>query len=77
LPEGEKPAAKALVDFARMDGVSRLLGQDIIHFDLRDPDRAYLRKKPKAQPQKKPDSGANESSEERGETSASKSDGAA
>ena len=47
LPEGAKAAAKALVNFARMDGVNRLLGRDIIHFDLRDPDRAYLRKKPK------------------------------
>ncbi|MFC4291781.1 cell division protein FtsQ/DivIB [Sphingorhabdus arenilitoris] len=50
LPEGEKPATKALIDFARMDGVSRLLGQDMIYFDLRDPDRAYIRKKPKEEP---------------------------
>jgi cell division protein FtsQ len=50
LPEGEKEAAEALLNFARMDGVHRLLGKDIIHFDLRDPTRAYLRKAPKAEP---------------------------
>jgi cell division protein FtsQ len=50
LPEGEEKAAEALLNFARMDGVNRLLGRDIIHFDLRDPDRMYLRKAPKALP---------------------------
>ena len=52
LPEGEAEAAKALLNFARMDGVHRLLGRDLIHFDLRDPDRAYFRKAPKAEPVK-------------------------
>jgi cell division protein FtsQ len=52
LPEGEAAAAKALLNFARMDGVHRLLGRDLIHFDLRDPDRAYFRKSPKAEPVK-------------------------
>lgn len=52
LPEGEAAAAKALLNFARMDGVHRLLGRDLIHFDLRDPDRAYFRKAPKAEPVK-------------------------
>jgi cell division protein FtsQ len=50
LPEGEELAAKALVNFTRMDGVHRLLGRDLIHFDLRDPDRAYMRKAPKVEP---------------------------
>ena len=50
LPEGDRAAAEALLNFARMDGVNRLLGRDIIHFDLRDPDRMYLRKAPKAVP---------------------------
>jgi cell division protein FtsQ len=50
LPEGEEAAAKALLNFARMDGIQRLLGRDIIHFDLRDPSRMYLRKIPKAVP---------------------------
>lgn len=49
LPEGEAAAAEALLNFARMDGVNRLLGRDIIHFDLRDPDRMYLRKAPKTE----------------------------
>ena len=52
LPEGETAAAKALLNFARMDGVHRLLGRDLIHFDLRDPDRAYFRKAPKTEPAK-------------------------
>jgi cell division protein FtsQ len=50
LPEGEQAAAEALLNFARMDGIHRLLGRDLIHFDLRDPDRAYFRKAPKAEP---------------------------
>lgn len=52
LPEGETAAAKALLNFARLDGVHRLLGRDLIHFDLRDPDRAYFRKAPKTEPAK-------------------------
>ncbi|HJT39772.1 MAG TPA: cell division protein FtsQ/DivIB [Sphingobium sp.] len=43
LPEGEKPSATALVNFARMDGVNRLLGRGIVKFDMRDPDRFVLR----------------------------------
>ncbi len=50
LPEGEVLAAQALVNFTRMDGVHRLLGRNIIHFDLRDPDRMYMRKAPKEKP---------------------------
>jgi cell division protein FtsQ len=50
LPEGDKLAAQALVNFTRMDGVHRLLGRDIIHFDLRDPDRAYMRRAAKEKP---------------------------
>ncbi|MEE9434835.1 MAG: cell division protein FtsQ/DivIB [Sphingorhabdus sp.] len=50
LPEGEQAAQKAILDFARMDGIHRLLGRDIIYFDLRDPDRAYLRRKAKTPP---------------------------
>jgi cell division protein FtsQ len=52
LPEGEKAAAEALLNFARMDGIHRLLGRDLIHFDLRDPDRAYFRKAPNVEPAK-------------------------
>jgi cell division protein FtsQ len=47
LPEGDELAAQALVNFTRMDGIHRLLERNIIHFDLRDPDRMYMRKAPK------------------------------
>ncbi len=43
LPEGEAQAAAALVNFARMDGVDRLLGRGILRFDMRDPARFVLR----------------------------------
>ncbi|WP_310467711.1 cell division protein FtsQ/DivIB [Sphingomonas sp.] len=43
LPEGNKPSAKALVEFARLDGVNRLLGGRVAAFDMRAPDRIYLR----------------------------------
>jgi cell division protein FtsQ len=54
LPEGDQLAAEALVNFTRMDGVHRLLGRDIIHFDLRDPERAYMRRAAKQKPQAEP-----------------------
>jgi cell division protein FtsQ len=47
LPEGEELAGQALVNFTRMDGIHRLLERNIIHFDLRDPDRMYMREAPK------------------------------
>jgi cell division protein FtsQ len=50
LPEGEELAAQALVNFTRMDGIHRLLERNIIHFDLRDPDRMYMREAPKVKP---------------------------
>lgn len=50
LPEGDELAARALVNFTRMDGIHRLLERNIIHFDLRDPDRMYMRETPKAKP---------------------------
>lgn len=46
LPEGDAEAAAALVNFARMDGVDRLLGRGIIRFDMRDPSRFVLRLPP-------------------------------
>ena len=63
LPEGEAEAAKALLNFARLDGVHRLLGRDLIHFDLRDSDRAYFRKAPKAKPVKVENNDNNENNE--------------
>ncbi len=50
LPEGDELAAQALVNFTRMDGIHRLLERNIIHFDLRDPDRMYMREAAKAKP---------------------------
>jgi cell division protein FtsQ len=43
LPQGEERAAGALMSFARLDGVNRLLGGKAIAFDMRNPDRFYLR----------------------------------
>src|SRR3546814_9807317 len=43
LPEGKEEASTALVNFARMDGVNRLLGRGILRFDMRDPDKFVLR----------------------------------
>jgi cell division protein FtsQ len=63
LPEGEAEAAKALLNFARLDGVHRLLGRDLIHFDLRDPSRAYFRKAPKAEAVKVENKDSNENNE--------------
>jgi len=36
-----------------MDGVNRLLGRGVVHFDLRDAERAYLRMPPKPKPKQK------------------------
>lgn len=43
LPEGDQPSAKALMSFARLDGTNRLLGGKVAAFDMRAPDRIYLR----------------------------------
>lgn len=43
LPEGDTESAGALLTFARMDGVDRLLGGKVAAFDMRAPDRIYLR----------------------------------
>ncbi len=43
LPQGEKPGAMALVSFARLDGVNRLLGGRVAMFDMRAPERIYMR----------------------------------
>lgn len=53
LPEGDRASATALVNFARMDGVNRLLGRGIVKFDMRDPDRFILRL-PQDQAREKP-----------------------
>ena len=43
LPQGEKDSAGALMSFARLDGVNRLLGGKVAAFDMRNPDRIYMR----------------------------------
>lgn len=43
LPEGDKASSGALVAFARLDGTNRLLGGRVAAFDMRAPDRIYLR----------------------------------
>ncbi len=49
LPAGEKAAATALMNFARMDGMNRLLGRGIARFDMRNPDRMVLRRSPRGE----------------------------
>lgn len=43
LPEGTRKSADALVAFARLDGTNRLLGGRVAAFDMRAPDRIYMR----------------------------------
>ncbi|MEO6094058.1 MAG: FtsQ-type POTRA domain-containing protein [Novosphingobium sp.] len=43
LPEGDRASATALLAFARLDGTNRLLGGRVAAFDMRAPDRVYLR----------------------------------
>jgi cell division protein FtsQ len=43
LPEGKETSAKALMTFAQLDGRNRLLGGKAVAFDMRAPDRIYLR----------------------------------
>jgi cell division protein FtsQ len=42
LPEGANISSKALIDFARMDGVNRLIGGKVVAFDMRTPDRIIM-----------------------------------
>jgi cell division protein FtsQ len=43
LPQGDAEAAQALVKFAKMDGMDRLLGRGFVRFDMRDPTKFVLR----------------------------------
>ncbi len=43
LPEGEDRAALSLIDFARADGLNRLIGGKAIAFDMRVSGRFYIR----------------------------------
>jgi len=42
LPQGDEESAGALMSFARLDGVNRLLGGKVAAFDMRNPDRIYM-----------------------------------
>ena len=54
LPEGEEASAAALVSFARLDGTNRLLGGQVAAFDMRAPDRIYLRVPGRSEPKPVP-----------------------
>ncbi|MHA6334363.1 cell division protein FtsQ/DivIB [Qipengyuania sp. CAU 1752] len=43
LPQGDEEAATALINFARLDGQNRLLGGKVATFDMRVPERVYMR----------------------------------
>ena len=43
LPQGDDASAKALIEFARLDGVNRLIGGKVVAFDMRTPERIYMR----------------------------------
>ena len=43
LPQGKDDSAGALMSFARLHGVNRLLGGKVAAFDMRNPDRIYMR----------------------------------
>ena len=42
LPEGDEESSDALVSFARLDGMNRLLGGKVSVFDMRADDRIYI-----------------------------------
>lgn len=54
LPEGGQTSANALMSFARLDGVNRLLGGKVAAFDMRAPDRIYLRVPGRTDPVEQP-----------------------
>ena len=49
LPQGEDEAAGSLITFAKLDGVNRLLGGKATSFDMRNPERLYMRVPGRAQ----------------------------
>ena len=61
LPEGKDPSAKALMTFAQLDGRNRLLGGKAVAFDMRAPDRIYLRVPGRTDPVEQPAPKATES----------------
>ena len=49
LPQGEEKSAGAQMEFARLDGVHRVLGGKVAAFDMRNPPRIYMRVPGRAQ----------------------------
>lgn len=43
LPEGQAEAKQAFAKFATLDGTRRLLGRNIVRFDMRDPERIVMK----------------------------------
>jgi len=64
LPQGEQASADALTSFARLDGVNRLLGGKVVAFDMRAPDRIYMRIPGRSEPQRLDASTAGKAKEE-------------
>lgn len=64
LPEGEEDAARALIRFARIDGVTGLLGEGFRRFDMRVPDRFVVRMAREPEPVPSPGEGEESSAEE-------------
>ena len=54
LPEGKQQSSKALMTFAQLDGRNRLLGGKAVAFDMRAPDRIYLRVPGRTDPVEQP-----------------------
>jgi len=54
LPQGDDASAKALIEFAKLDGVNRLLGGKVASFDMRAPERIYMRIPGRTDPQPVP-----------------------
>ena len=63
LPQGDKDSALALVNFARLDGVNRLLGGKVASFDMRTPERIYMRIPGRSDPAPLPAAAASSSEE--------------
>jgi len=49
LPQGEERSRAALMSFAELDGTNRLIGGRVAAFDMRNPDRIYMRVPGRAQ----------------------------
>jgi cell division protein FtsQ len=50
LPQGKERSAAALIDFARADGLYRLLGGKVAAFDMRNAPRIYMRVQGRSSP---------------------------